>query len=155
MNKSETTDEMARRYRELQRRAMDAEAELASLRRAIIARVLYEGSTPPRAVKTKALLGEEFELRVSQPVEVSVDTRMALRIRAACAKSGAAKLFARLFRKTESYILAAGAQKLINGTLPAKAPRGLRGLFARAIHVRNLPASLEVRERKNEREAAA
>jgi hypothetical protein len=143
-------DATAERYLELQRKADEANRDLATLRKSLIEEVLEEGSTPARATKTKALLGERYELRVSQPLEISVDTRVALRIRSACAASP--RLFTRLFRKVESFVLADGTQKLINAAkLPARAPRTLRSLFARAIQVRELPPALEIRARKERR----
>lgn len=146
-----TLDSLAERYLELQRKADEAAKELATLRKSLVALVLEDGSTPPRATKTKALLGESYELRVSQPLEITVDSRIAKAIKIACIRAGSGRLFSRLFRKVESFILADGAQKLINSPkLPARAPRNLRALFARAIQVRELSPTLEVRKREGD-----
>jgi hypothetical protein len=149
-----TVDSLAREYNDKLFASTFADEELAAIRKLIIARVKEEGSYPPRATKTRVLAGEEFELRVTEPTEVSVDSKVALRIREACARSGARNLFGKLFRRVETFVLAGDAQKTLNAALPASAPRGLRALFARAISVKDLSPSVEVKRRKKNEAAA-
>ncbi|HLZ92953.1 MAG TPA: hypothetical protein VKQ28_14665 [Candidatus Acidoferrum sp.] len=149
-----TVDGLAKEYIEKAAACDMAEQELKALRDIIIARVQEEGSYPPRATKTKVLAGEEFDLRVTEPTEISVDSKTAERIKAACLRAGAGRLFPKLFRKVESFVLAGGAEKLLNGNLPERAPRNLRSLFARAVRVKDLAPQLEVKKRKQQQEAA-
>ena len=132
----------------------DAEAAVGRHRQALIELVQEHGQYPPRATKTLALSGNEYELRVTTPIEVTVDTRKALNVRFACMNSGAGgRLFRRLFKKIETFVLVQGADELINQPkLPERAPRNLRSLFARAVKIRELAPQLEVR--KKEKEAA-
>jgi len=124
-----------------------AQIDLDEIRERLLAAVEKDGHTPARAIKSKALLGDEFELRVSYPAEVTVDTAAAERLVAACARAGAGRLWKKLFRRVSTFTLAGGAQKTINAKLPLSAPRNLRALFARAVSVRELAPQIEVRER--------
>jgi hypothetical protein len=141
-------DELAESYLNQKVVLESEQATLDRLRDQLIAAVERDGHTPARAVKSKALLGDEYELRVAYPAEVTVDTRVAIFIRGACRWTCTPKLFKRLFKSVETFTLADGAQNLINSKkLPKHAPRNLRSLFARAIRVRELAPQLEVRER--------
>jgi len=125
------------------------------LRDRLLELVERHGHVPARSTKTRALIGEQFEIRVSRPVEVTVDTQTAEHIKWACAAADVGRLFRRLFRRVETYVLVNGAEKLINGDrLPPRAPRNLRSLFARALRVRELAPQLEVRKRDTKSEAA-
>jgi hypothetical protein len=150
-----TVDSLAEDYNKRVAALAVAEDEVKDLRKVIIARVKEEGSYPPRATKTRVLAGDEFELRVTEPTEISVDSKTAERIKAACLRAGVGRLFPKLFRRVETYTLAGGAEKLLNGKLPERAPRNLRGLFARAVRVKDLSPQVEVKKRKQEKEAAA
>jgi len=148
-------DGLAEEYMQLVVQAELANDKVSKLRQLLIERVLIDGAHPPRATKTKALAGEIYELRVSQPTEVSVDTGIALRIWRACERAGMPDLFGRLFRKVETFVLAGGAEKILREKLPEGAPRNLRTLYARAVTVKDLSPSLEVRRReKKDAEAA-
>ena len=154
--KASAIDRLAKQYEELAQKAEAAEGDLGALRRRLIKEVLAWGYVPARATKTKALAGEEYELRVSLPLEVTVDTRTARRIEAACkaVSTNWRSVFNRLFRRVETYVLADGAQKLIDSQrLPVRAPRNLRSFFARAVRVRELAPQLEVRRREKKEDA--
>src|SRR5260221_5310855 len=104
-------DVLAKDYLAQEAIADAANKQLSQLRQELIREVLKHGSVPARAVKTLALAGEEYELRVTRPVEVSVDTKMALRIKAACLRAGLGRLFPKLFRRVETFVLAGGSDK--------------------------------------------
>lgn len=145
-------DELAEQYQNQQAVVESEQLTLSKIHERLVKMTLEGGSVPPRATKTMVLRGVRFEARVSRPVEVSVDTKVALKIKDAC---GNARLFARLFRRVESFVLADGAHELIGGTLPDSAPRGLRAMFARAFRVRELKPSLDVRDLKADKSEAA
>jgi len=137
-------DVLAEKYFQLAAKAEQANEELGRFRLQLIELVKRDGAVPPRATK-----------RVSQPLEVSVDTGVAERIGTKLRLHGCGELFQKLFRTVETYVLADGAEKLIGRKLlPKRAPRNLRALFARAVRVRELTPQLEVRKREK-KEAAA
>jgi hypothetical protein len=143
-------DRLAAKYLELQDRADEFWRDAAIVRAELIELVAEHGSHPPRADKTMRLTGRLYELRVTSHMEVTVDTRLALLLR-----RRAPRLFRRLFCKVERFVLNPGAEKLLNARkLPPGAPHNLRSLFARALHLRDLPQQLEVRRREKEPEAA-
>src|SRR5713101_835406 len=86
-------DRLAKQYEDLQEKADRAEENLATVRRYLIEETLAEGSVPARATKTKTLAGEEYELRVSRPLEVTVDTGVAERIGTKLRLNGCGELF--------------------------------------------------------------
>src|SRR5882757_4009964 len=104
-------DGLAEEYMQLVVQAELANEKVSTLRQLLIERVQVEGAHPPRATKTKALAGDVYELRVSQPTEISVDTGIALRMWRACERAGMPDLFGRLLRKVETFVLAGGAEK--------------------------------------------
>jgi len=140
-------DFLAKEYEHAKLVAYLDQQNLDELRERIVKLVLKEGQAPARAAKTLALRGEEYELRVSRPVEISVDGKAALRLKLACARAGAGRIFGRLFRKVETFVPVDGADRLME-KVPARAPRNLRSLFARALRVRELAPQLEIRELK-------
>ncbi|MBZ5702127.1 MAG: hypothetical protein LAN84_09790 [Acidobacteriia bacterium] len=140
-------DELVEIFRRSKEAADAAEEDLSKVRERIITLVLKEGQVPARAAKTLALRGEEYELRVSRPVEVTVDARRVRILKLVCLRAGAGRITGKLFRKVETYVLADGADEIINqAKLPEHAPRNLRSLFARALRVRELAPQLEIRE---------
>jgi hypothetical protein len=154
MAKRPDVDALAREFLS-QKLVVEREQEvLDRIRGRLTALVLAEGQAPPRASKTIALVGEAYEARVSRPVEVTVDRAAALRIRDACRRAGCQRLFGKLFRRVEMFVLAGRSEALLDKRLPARAPRGLRAMFARAVRVRELPPQIEVRGRSKGREAA-
>jgi len=137
-------DRLAAKYMELQDRAEELSRDAAIVRAELIELVGDYGSYPPRADKTLRLTGRLYELRLTSPIEITVDSRLALLLR-----RRAPRLFRRLFTRIERFVLNQGAEKLMNARkLPADAPRNLRSLFARALHIRDLPQQLEVRRRE-------
>ncbi len=141
-------DELAREYEQQRAIVATEQSILDRLRGDLIALVETHGHAPARAVKSKALLGDDLEIRVSYPAEVTVDTGTALRIRRICNAAGCGRLFGKLFHSVETFTLAGGAQKII-ARLPSSAPRGIRSLFARAIRIDEKSPALEIRERKS------
>lgn len=148
-------DQVAALYLEAQA-AVEAANREASARRARLIELTREyGSTAPRAWKTRRLCGSDYEIRVSEAQEITVDMRAAMRVKHACIRSGTGRLFRRLFRKVETFILAPGAERLLDqARLPEDAPRNLRALFARAVRVRELAPHVEVGKREKPEEAA-
>jgi hypothetical protein len=145
--KPSRVDELAVEFHEKQLLAQKVTEDLLNLRARLVALVQRHGQVPARATKTLALAGDKYELRVSTPLEITVDTRAALRIKSACLRGGAGRLWMRLFRTVKTFVLADGADKLLNETkLPEGAPRNLRSLFARAVRVRELAPQVEIRE---------
>lgn len=155
INSAEVIDALAKEYLDKAAACDIANDSLKAIRQIIIERVKKDGSYPPRATKTLALAGDDYELRLTEPTEISVDSKTAERIKAACLRAGVGRLFPKLFRRVESFVLAGGAEKLLNRNLPERAPRNLRSLFARAVRVKDLPPSVEVRKRKQQAEQAA
>jgi hypothetical protein len=150
-----TLDRMVEAYNEMLLFVERDEKNLARLRLALIKRVLKDGRTPSRAVKTLSLSGEKWEARVTRGLEVTVDTKLAELIKLALRAKGKNRLFRKLFRTVVTYVLAGGAEKFTNRQkLPEGAPRNLRSLFARAIQVRELAPQLEVRKRGKDDKAA-
>lgn len=141
-----TVDQLAERYLKLRGEAEAAELELGILRKSLIEEVLAEGATPARAIKTLALAGEKYELRVLQPTEVNVDGYRALQLKDACAKAGVPRLFRKLFRRLTSYVLVDGVHASIDESkLPRRSRARILALFGRAIRVRDLAPQLDVR----------
>ena len=140
-------DELAEEFLTAKAALEFRQERLDQLRDRIVARVLTEGQAPARAAKTLALRGENYEIRVSRPVEISVDGKAAARLKLACLRAGAGRIFGRLFRKVETFVPVDGADRVL-GKLPERAPRNLRSLFARALRVRELAPQLEIRELK-------
>lgn len=144
-------DRMVEAYDEMLMIVAYDQKNLARLRTLLVRRVLREGKVPARSVKTVSLTGKRYEVRVSKPLEITVDTRLAELIKIALAAKGKGRLFRKLFRTIVTYVLAGGAEKFTNREkLPEGAPRNLRSLFARAIQVRELAPSLEIRKREKE-----
>jgi hypothetical protein len=130
------------------------QGKLDGLRRMLIELVLEHGEIPPRASKLWLFRTKVHEVRVTKGTEITIDTRVAKKLKQACLLSGDGRVFRKLFRKVETFVLAGGAHQLIKlSKLPPRAPRNLRSLFARAIQVRELAPQLEVRklEKKGER----
>lgn len=147
-------DALADEYLRKQAALGIAESELKAVRDLIEERVRKEGMYPPRATKTRVCYGEEFELRLTERTEVSVNVPAAMRLRAACYARGCGRLFRKLFRPVMKLELAGGAHEVLAGELPKKAPKNLRSLFALAVKVDDVTPSVEVRRREKKEEAA-
>ena len=148
-------DEFVEMFRRAKEVSDAAEEELSKIRERIVTLVLKEGQVPARAAKTLALRGEDYEIRVSRPVEITVDARRARILKLVCLRSGAGRIVRKLFRKVETFVLVDGADEIINqAKLPEHAPRNLRSLFARALRVRELAPQLEIRELRGKEKAA-
>lgn len=132
--RAETVDAMAKRYLELQ-------DELSRLRKSLIEEVEAAGEAPEKALKTKQLFGDEYELRVTRGMGVAVNAAMAKRI----GRRFGAKAFARVFKIVEKLAVADGAQKFLDGE---KLPAGFRAAFAKAVKMRPRAPKLEIRERE-------
>jgi hypothetical protein len=108
------------------------ELEEAALRSQLVEQVQKFGFTPPRAEKSKRLLGAEFEFTLSTSQSTEVRDAEVERIRAVCPS----RIFSQLFLAVTKYKLASGATALLAGKLPETAPRNLRVMFSRAVQVK-------------------
>ena len=119
---SEELDQVALRLEEI-------EAESNNLRSRIQEQVEEFGFTPPRAEKSKRLLGALYQFTLSRGLTTEVKDGAVERLRACCPRD----LFDRLFRVITKYKLADGATAVLANRLPPDAPRNLRQLFSAAI----------------------
>jgi hypothetical protein len=87
------------------------------------------GFTPPRAEKSKRLIGTVYQFTVSQGLATEIKDAEVERIRQICPSN----LFDRLFRTVTKFKLAEGATLILASRLPADAPRNLRLMFSRAV----------------------
>jgi hypothetical protein len=102
-----------------------------SLRSELREQVAEFGFTPPKADKSKRLLGIDFEFTLSSSQSTEIRDAEVERIRAACPS----RLFGQLFVTVTKYKLASGATTLLSGKLPATAPRNLRRMFSQAVQM--------------------
>jgi len=107
--------------------------EEENLRSELREQVEVFGFTPPRAEKSKRLLGAEWEFTLSSSQSTEIRDAEVERIRTACTT----RLFAQLFIAVTKYKLASGATALLSGKLPATAPRNLRRMFSQAVQMKD------------------
>ena len=107
--------------------------EEEKLRSELREQVAEFGFTPPKADKSKRLLGTDFEFTLSSSQSTEIRDAEVERIRAACPS----RLFAQLFIAVTKYKLASGATTLLSGKLPETAPRNLRRMFSQAVQVKD------------------
>jgi len=103
--------------------------EEEKLRSQLMEQVQEFGFTPPRAEKSKRLIGSVFTFTLSTSQSTEIHDSEVERIREACPDG----LFRHLFLAVTKFKLAAGATALLAGKLPQGAPRNLRQLFSRAV----------------------
>ena len=114
--------------------------EEEKLRSELLEQVAEFGFTPPRAEKSKRLLGTDFEFTLSSSSSTEIRDVEVERIRTVCPS----RLFSQLFLVVTKYKLASGANALLSGKLPATAPRNLRIMFSRAVQVNEGPPRLRI-----------
>lgn len=147
------------RLREEKKAALEAaRAELAAIDEQIVPLVANYGAYPPKATRTKVLSADDgTELRVTTSQEIRVDGSLALRLRAYLREqiAGRGRIFRKLFRRVDSYVLAEGAHDFV-----ARLPRSsglcatITKLFNAAISEEDKSPAVEVR-RPGDKERAA
>jgi hypothetical protein len=110
-------------------RLEELESETDRLRTQLFEQVREFGFTPPRAEKSKRLIGPVFTFTLSSSQSTEIHDSEIERIREACSDG----LFWQLFLTVTTFKLATGATALLAGKLPEGAPRNLRQLFSRAV----------------------
>jgi hypothetical protein len=110
-------------------RLEEIEAESDRLRTQLFEQVQEFGFTPPKAEKSKRLIGSVYTFTLSTSSSTEIRDAAVERIREACPDS----LFRKLFLTVTKFKLAADATALLAGKLPEGAPRNLRQLFSRAV----------------------
>jgi hypothetical protein len=113
-------------------RLEEIEREEETLRTRLVERVQEFGFTPPRAEKSKRLLGTDFRFTLSSSQSNEIRDAEVERIRAVCPDG----LFGQMFVAVTNYKLTSGATTLLAGKLPEAAPRNLRMMFSRAAQVK-------------------
>ena len=98
------------------------------------------GFTPPRAEKSKRLVGTLYEFTVSRGLTTEIKDSEVERIRQVCPGI----LFERLFRTLTKFKLAEGATMVLASRLPADAPRNLRLMFSRAVETKETASRLRI-----------
>ena len=100
------------------------------------------GFTPPRAEKSKRLVGTLYEFTVSRGLTTEIKDTEVERIRQVCPGI----LFDRLFRTVTKFKLAEGATLVLANRLSADAPRNLRLMFSRAVETKETAPRTSDRE---------
>jgi hypothetical protein len=109
------------------------------------------GFTPPRAEKSKRLLGTFFQFTVSRSLTTEAKDAEVERIRGVCRGD----IFDRLFRTVTRYKLAEGATLVLAHHLPPDAPRNLRLMFSRAVETKESSPRLRIEKAAAETMAAS
>jgi hypothetical protein len=110
-------------------RLEEIDAESDRLRTQLFEQVQEFGFTPPKAEKSKRLVGSVFTFTLSSSSSTEIRDAAVEYIREACPDG----LFRQLFLTVTKFKLATGATQLLAGKLPQGAPRNLRQLFSRAV----------------------
>src|SRR5713226_758311 len=110
-------------------RLEEIRAEEESLRSELQQQVEEFGFTPPRADKSKRLLGTFYQFTLTVGLTTEVKDAEVEKIRGVCPDA----LFKRLFKTVTRYKLADGATLALADRLPEGAPRNLRMLFSKAV----------------------
>jgi len=121
-------------------RLEELDLDIRLLRDKLREQIAEFGSTPPRAEKSKRLVGNLYQFTLSTSTKTEVRDAEVERIAELCPES----LFFRLFRKVIKYKLCDGASMVLAGKLPDCAPRNLRQMFARAVVVKEDSPRLKV-----------
>ena len=98
------------------------------------------GFTPPRADKSKRLLGIFYQLTLTVGLTTEIKDAEVERIRAVCPET----LFDHLFLTVTRYKLADGATMALASRLPDGAPRNLRMLFSKAVETKATAPRLRI-----------
>ncbi len=121
-------------------------AEQERLRAELRQQVEEFGFTPPRADKSKRLLGTFYQFTLTVGLSTEIKDAEVERIRAICPDG----LFKRLFKTVTMYKLADGATLALADRLPEGAPRNLRMLFSKAVETKETAPRLRVEKMVDE-----
>jgi len=127
-------------------RLQELELQVEGLREKLKVQVDNFGSTPPRAEKSKRLVGNEYRFTLSTSTTVEIKEMEVERIAESCP----AQIFDKLFRSTKKWKLCDGASLILAGTLPLQAPRNLRQMFERAVTIKEGQPRLRVEKLNQE-----
>jgi hypothetical protein len=98
------------------------------------------GFTPPRADKSKRLLGVFYQFTLTVGLTTEIKDAEVEKLRGICPDA----LFKRLFKAVIRYKLADGATMALADPLSNGAPRNLRMLFSRAVETKETVPRLRV-----------
>lgn len=115
-------------------------AEQERLRAELREQIEEFGFTPPRADKSKRLLGTFYQFTLTVGLSTEIKDAEVERIRAICPDG----LFKRLFKTVTKYKLADGATLALADRLPEGAPRSLRMMFSKAVQTKETAPRLRV-----------
>jgi hypothetical protein len=101
------------------------------------------GFTPPRADKSKRLLGIFYQFTLTVGLTTEVKDSEVKKIAAVCPDA----LFKRLFKTVTRYKLAAGATMALD-PLSKGAPRNLRMMFSKAVETKETAPGCELKRSK-------
>lgn len=121
-------------------RLEELRGECETLRSNLLSQVEEFGFTPPRAEKSKRLVGTLYELTVSRGSTTELKDAEVERIRQVCP----GVLFDRLFRTITKFKLADTATQTLASKLPEGAPRNLRLMFSRAVETKETAPRLRI-----------
>ncbi len=127
-------------------RLEEIRAEEESLRSELQQQVEEFGFTPPRADKSKRLLGTFYQFTLTVGLTTEVKDAEVEKIRGVCPDA----LFKRLFKTVTRYKLADGATLALADRLPEGAPRNLRMLFSKAVETKETAPRLRVEKMADE-----
>lgn len=128
------------------RRLEQLEQEAEDLRNRLKEQIAEYGFCPPRADKSRRLVGEEYEFTLSTSTTTEVKDAEVTRIAQVCDP----KVFNQLFRMEYRYKLVNGAMMLLSRTLPEGAPSNLRQLFSKAVILKESAPRLRIEPLKKE-----
>src|SRR5579862_7618898 len=115
-------------------------AEQERLRAELRQQVEEFGFTPPRADKSKRLLGVFYQFTVTVGLTTEIKDAEVEKIAAICPDT----IFKRLFKTVTRYKLADGATLALADPLSKGAPRNLRMLFSRAVETKETAPRLRI-----------
>lgn len=121
-------------------RLEELELEEEELRAKLKQQVEEFGFTPPRADKSKRLLGTLYQFTLTVGLTTEVKDAAVEKIRQVCPDG----LFKRLFKTVIRYKLADGATMALASKLPEGTPRNLRMLFSKAVQTKETAPRLRV-----------
>jgi len=110
------------------------------LREKLKSQIAEFGFCPPKAEKSRRLVGEKYELTLSTSSSTEIKDNEVQRIAQVCDPD----VFKQLFRVEYHYKLAHGATMLLSRTLPQGAPATLRQMFARAVVLKESAPRLRI-----------
>jgi hypothetical protein len=121
-------------------RLEELEEEQERLRTELKQQVEQFGFTPPRADKSKRLLGIFYQFTVTVGLTTEVKDAEVEKIRGVCPDA----LFKRLFKTVTRYKLADSATVALADRLAKGAPRNLRMMFSKAVETKETAPRLRI-----------